>query len=864
MATAPINDATTRNDYISGASQTTFPYTFWIEDSDDLDVYVNGVAVSNYTVSAVQSVTGANVVFSTPLASGNKVAIVYNPDIERLTEFQTSGQFKPSTLNLELTRLISLAQFLKTELARKVGVGSESLFTGDLDLPELSNNSNKFIRVNAAGNGLDAVALADGSIVANYATQLFNGDNSTVAFTLTNFTPISAASLMVTVGGDMQRPSIDYTLSGSVITFTSAPTTGTSNILVRNLATGATENEDGVINVLSYDSTGGTDLAAALTIAHAAAKDGDTLFLPNRMSEYEIGSMVTFSGKRITIDFRCKIKAATGFTGDFMFDIKDGALNNFFRDEVRITNLMLNGNNTARGLRLLKRDFVYAEYIYTERCYGKSITIDRVRESEFCYTVQNLNKHREAFSTPSDWDSATAYTVGDYVKLPAPQGVYNSGTTYAAEAIVEASDGRHYISLQASNTNNTPESSPTYWHFIPYECYQALLSGTNQNPKTMNANNAVGGNRYWIKSFQDEAVLEINDAVQESIDRSNELHWNYSIIRDSSNKAYVRIDCQRGTAYTTGIIFDDVHWHTMDPEVSGGAEANLVEQDETRIFEVGRVQNVQISTGLLRSPDSDDAIIALIGAQDDFKTPSKIHFTKNIRFSGESNNQIGLLVMPNAVRGDSGYDIKFDLGGTGAVEIFDHGDVFRAATSGTTERVIRAGLTGVTPVGELVEFDTSYAIARPREASYTGDGHARIREQLTSTKSGTLYGTGAATPTAFFGYDITNTRAEISGAPVDFDGTHTNHVLIRSRRIWSDSNGELRIKGSTPSSDTDGQTIYQNERLWDGRTAAPTTGNWVRGDIAWNLNPSAAGNIGWVCVTSGAPGTWKTFGTIET
>ena len=46
-------------------------------------------------------------------------------------------------------------------------------------------------------------------------------------------------------------------------------------------------------------------------------------------------------------------------------------------------------------------------------------------------------------------------------------------------------------------------------------------------------------------------------------------------------------------------------------------------------------------------------------------------------------------------------------------------------------------------------------------------------------------------------------------------------------------------------------------------TAAPTTGTWLRGDIVYNATPSAAGTIGWICVTAGTPGTWKTFGAIS-
>lgn len=46
-------------------------------------------------------------------------------------------------------------------------------------------------------------------------------------------------------------------------------------------------------------------------------------------------------------------------------------------------------------------------------------------------------------------------------------------------------------------------------------------------------------------------------------------------------------------------------------------------------------------------------------------------------------------------------------------------------------------------------------------------------------------------------------------------------------------------------------------------SAAPTGGPWLRGDIIYNTAPSASGTIGWVCVTAGTPGTWKTFGAIS-
>jgi len=46
------------------------------------------------------------------------------------------------------------------------------------------------------------------------------------------------------------------------------------------------------------------------------------------------------------------------------------------------------------------------------------------------------------------------------------------------------------------------------------------------------------------------------------------------------------------------------------------------------------------------------------------------------------------------------------------------------------------------------------------------------------------------------------------------------------------------------------------------RTSAPTSGRWRQGAIVWDSAPSAGGTMGWVCVASGEPGTWKTFGSI--
>lgn len=52
-------------------------------------------------------------------------------------------------------------------------------------------------------------------------------------------------------------------------------------------------------------------------------------------------------------------------------------------------------------------------------------------------------------------------------------------------------------------------------------------------------------------------------------------------------------------------------------------------------------------------------------------------------------------------------------------------------------------------------------------------------------------------------------------------------------------------------------------KKWRSGTSAPSVGTWSRGDFVRNSAPSAGGTAGFVCVSSGTPGTWKTFGPIS-
>jgi len=58
-----------------------------------------------------------------------------------------------------------------------------------------------------------------------------------------------------------------------------------------------------------------------------------------------------------------------------------------------------------------------------------------------------------------------------------------------------------------------------------------------------------------------------------------------------------------------------------------------------------------------------------------------------------------------------------------------------------------------------------------------------------------------------------------------------------------------------------GPIRFQDKKMEIGATI-PETGSYLKGDIVWNSNPRAGGQVGWVCVREGTPGEWKPFGPI--
>ena len=83
-------------------------------------------------------------------------------------------------------------------------------------------------------------------------TDYFNGTGSQTAFTLSR-TVASVNDIQAVVNNVVQQPNDAYTISGTTITFTSAPSSGTNNVYVRYLST-TTQSITPSQNTVSYST----------------------------------------------------------------------------------------------------------------------------------------------------------------------------------------------------------------------------------------------------------------------------------------------------------------------------------------------------------------------------------------------------------------------------------------------------------------------------------------------------------------------------------------------------------------------------------------------------------------------------------
>jgi hypothetical protein len=139
-------------------TQTSFtvPFEFFVDA--DLNVYVDGTLktlTTDYTVTGGDGSTGTVTISVTGASGGSTVVITRTIDLERTTDFPTSGPFDVNSLNTELDKQVAMIADLKDKTDRALQLTD---FDADVSLvlPDVDTRKGKTLAFNASTGAVEA------------------------------------------------------------------------------------------------------------------------------------------------------------------------------------------------------------------------------------------------------------------------------------------------------------------------------------------------------------------------------------------------------------------------------------------------------------------------------------------------------------------------------------------------------------------------------------------------------------------------------------------------------------------------------------------------------------------------------------
>ena len=198
-----------KDTFTGDGSTTTFDISQECPSSNDLMVFVDNVrqepgSGKSYTLGVDGSNLLKRITFDAAPDASAEIYVI-NP-----------------TLSPEVVAVASLAKDLQTVA-----------FTGQTELAELAADDDVFLVFDTSAGVLKKIQKSNIAATLSYVTRNYTGDGSTSAFTVTSGTAVD--NVIVTENGVVQKPTTDYTISGTTLTFQGgAPTSGVA-IQIREL-----------------------------------------------------------------------------------------------------------------------------------------------------------------------------------------------------------------------------------------------------------------------------------------------------------------------------------------------------------------------------------------------------------------------------------------------------------------------------------------------------------------------------------------------------------------------------------------------------------------------------------------------------
>jgi len=181
----------TYDTFTGDGSTTTFTISQGASSANDLTVVVNNVRQEPGASKSYTLTTPTSVVFNTAPAASDEIYVV-NP-----------------------TQVESIA---------RAGDVSTGAFTGQTELAEQANDADVLLIYDTSAGQVKKIQKSNIATTLTYTAGTATGDGSTVAFTINSGRAV--ADVLAIVNGVVLVPTTDYTISGTTLTFTTAPVSG--------------------------------------------------------------------------------------------------------------------------------------------------------------------------------------------------------------------------------------------------------------------------------------------------------------------------------------------------------------------------------------------------------------------------------------------------------------------------------------------------------------------------------------------------------------------------------------------------------------------------------------------------------------
>ena len=171
---ATVTEQTQRVQYTAAAAgQTVFAYTWRVLDEDDMDVLVDGVLTTAYSVSNVGTLAGGNITFNTARSADEVITIIRNMPQSQETSYPAGGRLSTVNLQKNLATLTKLTQDLAEEVGRAPKVPGTST-QSNLTFPEGTSATDRATKVpawNSSGTDLELINATNVDATSVIATK---------------------------------------------------------------------------------------------------------------------------------------------------------------------------------------------------------------------------------------------------------------------------------------------------------------------------------------------------------------------------------------------------------------------------------------------------------------------------------------------------------------------------------------------------------------------------------------------------------------------------------------------------------------------------------------------------------------------